>query len=379
MFSTQIAICCLVAAIDPECQALIDAHSQTLELIRTIQVKLVTRIVAGKIESRKQVNEIWWSRDGQRERIRRVSDMLNPTADGRPRGISDALLDGDTYKWLRNWDPKSPQKITPVDQGTVRAMVGPQTGINPAGLAPSHALLFEVYPGPRRTLHELAEVSPTVTCKGKVQVDGRELWLISLETPEETTATTTKRYFDVYLDPRAGYMVRKVVMTAPRVLLGDGTTTKDRDVNEVVDFKDLGGGIFVPTKITTKAGPPGNLGTEMVVTSIKVNEPIPPETFEMEWPKYAAVHYYPPVDGKLKMEVWGDGKSLREFHGPTDLRAFEAELRKDPLIAAELGPEPGVRPPVPASTMLKLTIALGAWAAVVVALIVVRRIREQAA
>jgi len=374
LVTTVLAAGALAAGIDPQCQALIDAHSQMLDRIRTIEVQYTVDFIDG---TDFKAASTWWSRDGRRERIRRVAPSIGPTSDGRPRGISDLLMDGATYKSLRNWDPENPQKITPSRQGTVRAFVAAQTNTNVGVLAPSQQLLFEVDDRPRRTLAELASVSPRVTYKAKVEVDGRELCLISLETPEETTATTTKRYFDVYLDPRAGYMIRKLVVNAPRIMRSNGEIGKNYHVHEVVEVKEFGDGIFMPIRI--RIGTADEWVTEFAVKSVKINEPIADETFEMRWPKYAVVVHQSLGGGLAKAELWGDGEVLREIGEETDLKDLEAELRKDPVIAAELGPDPGVRPPVGVSTMLKLTIVLCTLMVLVFAIIFARRIREQAA
>lgn len=364
----------LLTAIDADCQALIDANSHTLGLVRTIQVSYTITPTAG---GDKRPCEMWWAREGARERIRRVGGHIEPTSDGRPRDIDDLLIDGPVYKWLQNWDPKHPQKITPTKQGTVRAIVGPQTNVNRANIAPSQQLHFEVDFMPRRTLSELAKVSTNVSCQRRVQFDGRELLLISLESPDDSAYSLGKRYFDVYLDPAAGYMMRKIVVKAPKVVIANQPPTSVSYASEVLEFEDFGNGVFVPTKIRKGSG--DRWGTELTVTSLKVNEPIPPGTFEWRWPKFVAVTHEPPVHGKYKVEIWGDDKPVAEIKRVQDLKIVEAELRKDPLVAAELGPIPGAPLPPPTSMMLKLSLALCALGAIMIGLILYRRIREQAA
>jgi hypothetical protein len=363
----------LLAAIDADCQALIEANTQAIGLVRTIQVHYT---IASTGRGKKQSTEIWWAREGTRERIRRVGGHIEPTADGRPRDIEDILIDGPVYKWLSNWDPKRPQKITPTKQGTVRAWTGPQTNVNKATITPSQQLHFEVDFLPRRTLRELANVSTQVTCQRSVQVDGRELSLISLECPEDS-GTLGKRHVDVYLDPAAGYMMRKVVVNAPSVRIGKGPPMSISDVREVLEFEDFGNGVFVPTRI--RLGSLKHWGAELKVTSLKVNEPIPPDTFELRWPKFAEVSHTPPVNGRYRVEIWGDDKPIAEVKTRQDIKSLEAELRRNPLLAAELGPIPGAPLPPPASLMAKLSIALGTLVAIMVGLILYRRIREQAA
>src|SRR5262249_39779586 len=119
--------------------------------------------------------------------------------------------------------------------------------------------------------------------------------------------------------------------------------------------------------------------SELNVTSLKVNEPIPPETFELHWPRFVAVAHEPAVNGRFKVEIWDDDRPVAEVKKVQDLKTIEADLRKDPVIAAELGPSIDVRPPAAMSSLVKLSIVLGALAAVMVALALYRRIREQAA
>ena len=371
MFWSCLGLVTLVAAIDPDCQALIDANLQTLGLIRTIQVNYT---ITGRNE---RPTEVFWSREGNRERIQQVGGHLEPTPDGRPRNLSDVLIDDGVYKYLRNWDPRNPQKITPTKPGTVRAATGPHTNVNASLVTPSRQLLFEVEYKPRRTLAELAKVSPKITYQGKVELEGRELRLISLEYPEDAIYKMGKRDIDVYLDPAAGYMVRKMVGHIPNWIVSNGPPVNVVHAHEVLEFKDFGGGIFVPIKI--RHGEADKWLSETVVKSIKINEPIPPETFELNWPKYAQVRHLPPVNGRIKIEVWGDGKPIRETKGLADIYALEAELRKDPVIAAELGPLPGAPRPPSTSTMVKLSIALGTLVTIMIGLVLYRRIREQAA
>lgn len=374
MISFCASLCAfLMHGIDPQCQALIDANAQSLELVRTIQVEYIVKTLG---HPERPPDRISWSRSGRQERIRRVAEVAGTSRDGRPLGISDELRDGQVLKWLANWDPANPQRITPSNQGTVQATVAPQTNMNAQGITPSANLLFEVDSTPRRTLSELARVARKVTCKGKVDVNGSELWLISLESPEETTPTTTKKYFDVYLDPLAGHMIRKVVVNVPKMILGNGQTMSYTASLEVVDFRDFGDGVFVPTKLRNSRRE--KLVSELQVESIKVNEPIEPHVFEMNWPRYVHIRHMPPVNGRVREEVWGDGKPIRDIVSSADARALEAELRKDPRIAAELGPVTGAAPPPPASTLATLAIVLGVLVAIMVALIIRRRIREQA-
>jgi hypothetical protein len=179
------------------------------------------------------------------------------------------------------------------------------------------------------------------------------------------------------LDPATGFMIRRLEARAPKRFLSNGKTIKDEHVHEVVEFKDFGNGIFVPMR--TRNGTMDRWGSEQVVTSVRVNEPISPETFEMRWPKYAHVRQFPAVNGKIKTTVWGDNQAIGDVSSAADLRALDAELRKDPLAAAELGSLPG-EAPMASPPRSMLTILSGVLVLLVTAMaiaVVVRRIREQ--
>jgi hypothetical protein len=369
-----VALLAMMLAIDPECQAVIDANSQSIQSLRTIQVSYT---IAWTSDREQAICEQLWVRDGQKERVERITNPNGPPLVGEnPRTRLEFVINGDSVKFLRNWDPENPARITPTNQAGIRADVLPRTGINPAALVPSAQLLFEVESMPRRTLSELANGS-SVTCKERVEVDGHELSLVSLVPHEETTAPYLKREYDVFLDPTAGYMIRKVVVRV-KTMLPTKQIRDETHVHEVTEFKDFGDGIFFPMRI--RNGTPGSWMTEIVVQEVELNEPVPDDTFEMQWPEFVLVRYNPPVNGVLKFDVWGDGKALASFEGSDDLRGFEAKLREDPIMAAKLGTDPGaVRPAPPLSLMFKLLIAFAVLLGILAAAVVARRVREQSA
>ena len=85
-------------------------------------------------------------------------------------------------------------------------------------------------------------------------------------------------------------MIRKLVVNL-NVMMPDGKIVKDAHAHEVLDYKDFGDGIFVPTRI--RHGTPEKWLSELVVTSIKVNEPIPPrhlKWFGRSMPKLFTFH-----------------------------------------------------------------------------------------
>jgi hypothetical protein len=326
-----VAVCVVGGSgvVAPECQAIIDANTRSNALIRTVQLHYSREYQRDP----KHGGQTWWSRDGVRERIREVGANNGQIRAGRPTAIYDVLITNNRFYLLKNWDPNTPQPITPLIQGTVRAVTGAYVNENPGPTTPSADLLFEMPFTPRRTLAELASVSPTVGCRGWVMEDGRRLFCISLETPEAQTETTIKWYVDVFVDPKAGHMIRKVKLNAPKRKRANGQLGVSR-TEEVVDFRDCGDGIFVPSLVRRKDEKSAHL-VDFVVDGIRVNQSIPEAEFAMEWPKYVAVNNLPLVGGKSPVDIWGDGKPLRRVRSVSDVKALEEELTRDPVTRAE--------------------------------------------
>ena len=375
MFATSLLMVSLATLLDPQCQELIDANSRTASLIRTVELEydLAWIETPGTV-----VDRVTWIREGKSERVMRQSKPDAALSELEPRSTVEFVLKGDKVKSLYDWDRANPPKITPTHQGRVRADIMPRTPFNPAALSPAEQLRLEVDSMPRRTLADLAKASPNVKCHGKVFSGGRELWKISLESPEQTTGNTTKRNFDVFLDPTAGYLIRRIEVHSD-ILLPTGKHHKDERVHEVVEFKDVGDGVFFPLQV--RNGTPAFWGTELKVRKIKLNEPVDASNFEMEWPKFAAVRHHPAVNGVIAFDIWGNGQPLRSFKGSDDLRPFEAELRANPLVAAELGPVFTGKVPAPPtlSTVVKLGFLGGGLLLLVIVLTVHRRLRDQMA
>jgi hypothetical protein len=315
-----------VAAPDPECRQIIEANAHTLGLIRTLELHYIIRPPARPVLA----SQIWWSKEGSRERIKEISGHP-PTTEGRPTNIRDLLISSGKTYFLRNWDPTNPQRISPTHQGSVTAIEEPHTNVNPGTRSPAADLLMEVLWMPRRTLSELASVSPSIQSKGWIADNGRKLFCISLETPEETADRSLKWFVEAYVDPTAGYMIRKLILTAPGFKWPNGTTGMTLR-SEVDGFRDCGDGIYIAENLRHQ-GDEG--GTECLVDGIKVNQPIPEGQFVMNWPKYVQVRHLPPADGRAFTEIWGDGKAVGVIKQRGDAERIEAELAQDPAIRAE--------------------------------------------
>jgi hypothetical protein len=109
-----------------------------------------------------------------------------------------------------------------------------------------------------------------------------------------------------------------------------------------------------------------------LVTSLEVNPKLADELFELEFPKYAVVKHMPPVNGRIQVDVWGDGKPLASANSVEELWAIDSALMDDtdtPMKNEHLA-NPTPRESVKSSI---LVYSLGAVLIVGVLLVIARR------
>jgi len=82
-----------------------------------------------------------WAKDGLTQRMRfRTEPAVR--SDGLPDGIYDLLADDREVRMLQNWDPDAPQKITPLNQGSLSAQISPRDRGSPFVVNPEKHLLW---------------------------------------------------------------------------------------------------------------------------------------------------------------------------------------------------------------------------------------------
>ncbi len=320
-----IATVCVGSVLGSECDELINANAQSLSLIRTIEVEyeLETLDPSDSTALKSQ-----WTKDGDLERFGRSHEP--------DRNSVDVVQDGETVRQLRNWVPNTP--LTPTYQNGVEAEVRPQTIYPASAISPAYQLCMELSAVPKWSLAELAKVSPRTECKGKVDRGGETLWLIKLESPDDAPAEESKNRFEVFLDPSHGYAIRRLVVHRDEKL-PDGRSRVYSHCHEVFEYKDFGDGVFLPIHVKhgTYSGGEDLWETEVKVRVARVNEVIPPEKFELKWPQFAIVKYFPAVNGQVKFDVWGSDGPIETFVGNVDLRRWsEDRQRTDPEFAESL-------------------------------------------
>ena len=111
----------------------------------------------------------------------------------------------------------------------------------------------------------------------KQLIDTREMIVVGLqfEPPAEGKAWES----EIHFDPSVNYLIRKVVRSK--------TGSRFADVEEAVQFKNCGGGIFFPERVVGRAGvgdKPSETRSESLLSDIRVNQPLPPEVFRLRYP-----------------------------------------------------------------------------------------------
>src|SRR5207248_11287010 len=113
----------------------------------------------------------------------------------------------------------------------------------------------------------------------RLRADGREVVAVRLLF-DPTHERQRKWEVEVHFDPSVNYLVRKVIHS--RV----GARSGFRRFEEVVQFKDCGGGVFFPERIIDRAETSNSSAAntkETVISHIQVNQPVPPSTFQLQY------------------------------------------------------------------------------------------------
>lgn len=335
-----VCLCAVVPALAEEKEsneslsAIVVANEAAIAQIREIELSLSISGERYRPEAtgRLQIATWRWAWKGDLERIRYIDLNVPPRDDGLTNNRGDVFLDGNTAKWLRNWDPENPQVLAPTRQGTVKAVMMPQSNVVP-GRDVKAQLLWAFTPltgaATRVSLRKLVEASsPAAELKGSELVGERNCWHITASLPGHGDSGPT--HFDIFLDPDANYMVRKTIVRQSVVYQdGDAEVTSDLHLErEVRRFHDAGSGVFIPVEIETRSyeGSAAEPASKIVVhvEIERINEPLSTDAFAFRFPENCQVTT-PPVDGKSVVYLWGpDNSPIREIRSAADLRSGDS-------------------------------------------------------
>jgi hypothetical protein len=358
----------------PTVEVLTEANANAIGLIRSLDVTYSHELhtVQGASEQR-TARERWLLR-GEQEHFWSDAAYLPPTADGRPTNLREWVLVNNQYRMLLNWDPKNPQEIRPLLQGTVQAEIGPRLDRNPTGINPAFKLMLEIAQYPRRSLSDFVHSSTATRVVGQRELNGHDCWVLNIETAAEPRIKSV----EIWIDPSCNFMIAQRIERDPEFVHANG----DKGLTSmftVQEFRDCGDGAFFPTRIEIRGcGGKGcdpaaaPLNSTILVTSLEVNPKLADELFELEFPKYAVVKHMPPVNGRIQVDVWGDGKPLASANSVEELWAIDSALMDDtdtPMKNEHLA-NPTPRESVKSSI---LVYSLGAVLIVGVLLVIARR------
>ena len=285
-----------------------------------------------------------WAKDGSTQRMRfRTEPAVR--SDGLPDGIYDLLADDREVRMLQNWDPDAPQKITPLNQGSLSAQISQRDRGSPFVANPEKHLLwrfdFDVV-GESWSLGDLVRESGVAELAGKADIDGHPTWHIRVLDPKSGGTVMPGFGFDIFVDPAVNFFVRRVIehhRDIKQEINGVEETYPIDVTRTVTTFHDAGGGVFVPTSMKFRAVSGSSDRREMAcetsVTDLKVNEDLSPGALDFRFPEDALVIYSPPLSPtRQRVVLWGpDNLPRKEITNRHDIPGFEAALRQSDLDA----------------------------------------------
>ena len=332
---------------DPTLADVVSAHEAALGSIHKIELTMChdTRSFAsGKPLSDRDSWTGHWAKDSSTQRMRfRTEPAVR--SDGLPDGIYDLLADDREVRMLQNWDPDAPQKITPLNQGSLSAQISPRDRGSPFVVNPEKHLLwrfdFDVV-GESWSLGDLVRESGVAELAGKADIDGHPTWHIRVLDPKSGGTVMPGFGFDIFVDPAANFFVRRVIehhRDIKQEINGVEETYPIDVTRTVTTFHDAGGGVFVPTSMKFRAVSGSSDRREMVcetsVTDLKVNEDLSPGALDFRFPEDALVIYSPPLSPtRQRVVLWGpDNLPRKEITNMHDIPGFEEALRQSDLDA----------------------------------------------
>ncbi len=338
------------ASPDGNLHGLISAHEATLGLIHQfdVSVEVVDRVFLGAPpDAPFQQTATWrWSRKDGAERIRNrdFPDESNPGGSSRKKTLFvDMFQDGQIRKVLDGWDPDHPLELSPIQQHGVKAYQQPPIGDLPGNVSDCPLVfLFRT-----RDITDDGDVGQSVAqlvatgARAEVRrqtgrAEGAGLQCVRVWRSESGGASPPVNYFDVFLDPRAGMMVRRVVNHHEDYEWpGEGIVIWAEWVYEVMSFRDCGEGVFFPTETEWRVYRAGHEGatsvTKFTTNNLVVNRDLPPDALDFRFPAYALVGN-PPKDGRRVVSLWGpDNRRIRDLYTGDDILQAERELHPQAL------------------------------------------------
>ena len=369
MFATP---CLLILGLFGQSQEIDDAvaaHESAVSQIRKFDIVVVARNVqqnGKRMQPPVELCRVRWSWDGSRDRTQieyspatdsPAVNLNNPRH--RPSSAArrlDVFTDGTFDYRLRGWDPKSGKITSANSRGVTGTLVDAVPGnYNTAYAIGSMFTLTKVAAcslDQQRSLKEFAHDSPQVRCQ-TVDLHGARTRKLIMQHPD--TASRGK-FRDVVIsatmDPQS-FMIAELEVQLPASALG----AESRQVHRVHKFREFGGGIMLPEKVTATSYFKGGDNVnefELITEKTTMNGQLPSDALDFRFPEGLLVRDLSTLHGgKVLVHVWGaDNRPARTIE---DL--------------SELGPPPSDVPAQDAKRRWRTYLIYGAGAPILLALV----------
>jgi hypothetical protein len=248
-----------------------------------------------------------WYRQGDEERLRELRHRPDPK--GLLRS-NDSYNGKRGFKDLMNFDLDNPYELSEsIDGPAAGVMASRRPPQRPFRMNPRTPLLMTLgYQARTYTLQEFVEQAGKASVEKAPAESDLKCYELRVRCPDYD--------FRIAVDPGANFMMRRIEAQP-----AEPDKTPEAWLREVESFHDCGGGVYLPAKATRKlTNLKQDVSTNMVVrtTEYKVNEPLPPEIFDVKFPEWLRVT----DQEKNKIYVWGvDGPRLT-FNSPEEYNTW---------------------------------------------------------
>jgi hypothetical protein len=305
---------------------IIKANESAVELIHTVQARfeltLSPRAVGPGASAPVKAFSFEWSADfvRGRNRIRDVNHLAKADALG-PKGISDLVIVGTSYRLLENWDPASPQTLGPYRTGTVNADVGVVADAIPGGYDPRSSLLWTV-DSAATSLRKSVEKSEKSRILPPEFIQGQKCVVVEIP-----STRTTQCSYKVFIDPALNYMIRRIEgTTQPIKVNGRAEPVIVSARAEIPSFIAFPGGVYFPESLEVDRSD-SKMIDRTTFKDVRVNEDLPNDAFDLQFPAWCRVR---DMSSRETFIADGNGGKLASFSKPEEMAAW---------IVANYGPE----------------------------------------
>lgn len=309
--ATVLGLALLAAGPPIDAEALIKKHEDAVNRIHAICATIVLKMSDDGGKTWPVIYTTRVQRSGAKEKIVRKSEhhfVDNNSKLVASKSILQILKTPEGTRLAVGIDPDDPPE-EPVDVGmrslTGRSLLGHLQAPEPygeggyngykGGFWPWHLMLL---PDAQYSLRELwlASSKPAPTLERGA--DGAENSVFRIARPDKMFS------YDISFNPKwPGILARR------KMLDNEGKESSFYGTESVVETQEPKPGIILPKIIRGRQGEPFNRPTEVTISDVLINEPIPDTEFQLRFPRGMIVR-----DGvKNCLELWGDGGPSKVF------------------------------------------------------------------